>query len=239
MLLYFFDDLVGVFPSEEESLKVKAVIFDVDGTLINSIAPFHRMVVELFQRLKLTPPSREVVNDIIGNGESLLENFVPKHWKNRDLLIEKGQNLGYRLWKRFIKKELQPIPGSREVLEQIKRAPLAIGIVTSGSTDYVTLLQEKGFLPPMDVIVTKDDIPVLKPAPDPLLECLARLKMESTDCIYIGDAPVDIRAGKAAGIATVAVLTGAGSQESLSAEEPDHIIPDVSHLWKILDMHRE
>ena len=216
-------------------MKAKAVIFDVDGTLIDSITPFHQMVVELFKRLKLTPPSREELNDMIGNGKSILDNFVPRDWKNRELIIEKGRSIGYRLWKRFLKKELQPIHGSGAVLDQIKESALAIGIVTSGSADYVAFLQKKGFLPPMDAIVTKDDIPILKPAPDPLLECLARLGMESKECIYIGDAPVDIRAGKAARIATVAVLTGAGTQESLLAEEPQHIIPDVTYLWNILN----
>lgn len=216
-------------------MKFKAVIFDLDGTLIDSIASFYRMVVELFKGLGFDPPPRETVNDMIGNNQSLLENVVPKHWKNRDLFIEKGRDLGYRLWKRFIKQELRPIPGSREVLERIKESALPIGIVTSGSADYVAFLQEKGFLPPVDAIITKDDLPVLKPAPEPLLECMVRLGVEPEGCIYIGDAPVDIRAGKASGVVTVAVLTGAGSQESLSAEGPDYIIPDVTHLWEVLE----
>lgn len=219
--------------NENLTQRLKAVIFDLDGTLVDSITPFYQLVVEIFEGIGITPPSREIVNEKLGKGESLLESAVPKHWPNRKFLIEKGREIGYRLWQRLQENELRPIPGNLEALERLKRAVILTGVVTSGTADYVAVLQRRGFLPAMDAIVTQGDVSRGKPAPDPILECLRRLEMEPGRCAYVGDSPIDIQAGKASGVITIAVLSGTGSYGSLLAERPDHIIQDVTHLWEI------
>lgn len=219
--------------------RVKAVIFDLDGTLVDSITPFYRLVVEIFQGIGIAPPSREIVNEKLGRGESLLESAVPHHWPNRKFLIEKGRKIGYRLWQRLQENELRPIPGNLETIERLKKAAILTGVATSGTADYVAFLQRRGFLPAMDAIVTQEDVSRGKPAPDLILECLRRLEAGAGCSVYVGDSPIDIQAGKACGVIVVAVLSGAGSYSSLLAEGPDYIVQDVTHLWEIPNLFED
>ena len=75
-----------------------------------------------------------------------------------------------------------------------------------------------------------------KPAPDGILECLKRMKIPPNQAITIGDTPLDIRAGKAAGTLTVGVLSGIGSCSQLQAEEPTAIIGGVSDLLSLFNL---
>ena len=79
-------------------------------------------------------------------------------------------------------------------------------------------------------------MPQFKPAPDPILECTRRLGISPSESIYVGDAPIDIIAGKRAGTTTVAVLTGAGSYKALEREIPDAIIQSVANLLEIVQV---
>jgi len=84
------------------------------------------------------------------------------------------------------------------------------------------------------VVMTREDGFPLKPAPDGILECLRRMNVHPTHAIIIGDTPLDIRAGKAAGTLTIGVLSGIGNQLQLEAEAPTAIIKDVSQLLSLL-----
>jgi phosphoglycolate phosphatase-like HAD superfamily hydrolase len=87
-----------------------------------------------------------------------------------------------------------------------------------------------------EAIITSDDVKKRKPAPDPLITCAQQLDMKPGNCVYVGDTTTDIKAGKAAGMRTVAVLTGFDEYEALEKEDPDAIIENVQNLLKIIDM---
>jgi phosphoglycolate phosphatase-like HAD superfamily hydrolase len=82
--------------------------------------------------------------------------------------------------------------------------------------------------------MTREDGFPLKPEPDGILECLRRMNVHATHAIAIGDTPLDIRAGKAAGTLTIGVLSGIGNQVQLEAEAPTAIIKDISQLLSLL-----
>ena len=75
-----------------------------------------------------------------------------------------------------------------------------------------------------------------KPAPDGTLECLRRMKVAPSHAITIGDTPLDVRAGKAAGTLTIGVLSGIGTREQLEAEKPTAIIKDISEVLSLLNL---
>lgn len=218
------------------SINLQAVIFDLDGTLIDSVIPFYGLIVEIFNEIGLQPPSRETINDILGNGLSIMEIMIPQNMENRNSLIQKGREIGYRLWQRFQQEQLKPFPYTWEILEKLKEKKVLRGIATSGEANYIRGLIERGLLPPLEVIVTKEDVSRLKPAPDIILECLRRLGCPAEGAVYVGDSPIDIKAGKTAGVKTIAVLTGTGNYDSLSIEGPEAIIPDISQLLNVLGL---
>jgi len=75
-----------------------------------------------------------------------------------------------------------------------------------------------------------------KPEPDGILECLRRMEVQPSHAITIGDTPLDIRAGKAAGTLTIGVLSGIGTQAQLEAEAPTAIIKDILQLLPLLNL---
>lgn len=79
-------------------------------------------------------------------------------------------------------------------------------------------------------IITSDDAPRIKPAPDPLFECSRRIGIAPEQCLFVGDTRMDIIAGKAAGTRTVGVLTGFDDFQSLVEVEPDAILSSVAEL---------
>lgn len=218
------------------STNIKAVIFDLDGTLIDSITPFYGLIVDIFTEIGLQPPSRETINDILGNGLSIMESLVPRNVGNRNYLIQKGKEVGSRLWQRFLQEQVKPFPYTWKTLERLKEKRVLCGIATSGEANYIRDLVEQGLLPPLGATVTKEDVSRLKPAPDIILECLRRLGCSAEGAVYVGDSPIDIKAGKAAGVKTIAVLTGTGNYDSLTIEGPEAIIPDISHLLSVLGL---
>ena len=84
--------------------------------------------------------------------------------------------------------------------------------------------------------MTREDGFPPKPAPDGILECLRRMKVQPNHAIVMGDSPLDIRAGKAAGTLTIGVLSGIGSLTQLEAEAPTAIINHVSQLLPLLNL---
>ena len=91
-------------------------------------------------------------------------------------------------------------------------------------------LERAGLRELLAVVITTDDAPRRKPAPDPLLEGARRIGLPAADCVYVGDSHVDIRAGRAAGMRTVAVLTGLDDAATLRREEPTLLLDNVEDL---------
>ena len=86
----------------------------------------------------------------------------------------------------------------------------------------------------MEVVIAADDVPRKKPAADPLLECSWRLGVRAEDSVYVGDSRTDVQAGIAAGMKTVAVLTGFDLRVALIKENPDAVMDSIAGLKGIL-----
>jgi phosphoglycolate phosphatase-like HAD superfamily hydrolase len=94
--------------------------------------------------------------------------------------------------------------------------------------------RDAGLEKQLEVIVTADDVRHKKPAAEPLVQCSEKLGVSAEKCVYVGDTRVDIRAGKAAGMGTVGVLTGFDDYDTLKNETPDAIIGSIAQLSETL-----
>ena len=95
-------------------------------------------------------------------------------------------------------------------------------------------LSNAGLVDLLEVIVTADDVRHKKPSAEPLIQCSQKLGVSFEKCVYVGDTRVDIRAGKAASMETVGVLTGFDDYDALKNETPDAIIDSIAQLSEIL-----
>jgi phosphoglycolate phosphatase-like HAD superfamily hydrolase len=84
-------------------------------------------------------------------------------------------------------------------------------------------------------VIGREDHTHRKPHPEAVLNCLNGLGVPAEDAIYVGDSPIDIEAGRRAGVRTVGVLTGTSDRAVLAAVEPDHILDSAADLLSLLE----
>ena len=212
-----------------------AVVFDLDGTLIDSIQVHFKVLNTAFERLDLPPVSWEDAMEAAKEGRFDWDRVLPDEDKTRkDEIIAKCVEIIADIQSEMLRANVRLIEGSVEVLRAIAETGMKIAIVTSTQERYIRdklyPFDEAGIAHLFEVIITTDDVPVKKPAPAPLIECGRRLGVPPERMVYVGDSHVDIRAGKAAGTKTIGVLTGMDDYDTLAAEKPDAILESVLDL---------
>jgi phosphoglycolate phosphatase len=121
------------------------------------------------------------------------------------------------------------LPGALEVLQTLRQRGLKVGIVTRNSELAVRTICDV-IDTVCDVFLPREAVRFVKPHPEHLKRALAGLQVSPREAVMIGDGPIDITAGKALGLKTVAVLTGGARRETLLASQPDLILDSVADL---------
>ena len=121
------------------------------------------------------------------------------------------------------------LPGAIEVLQALRQQGFKIGVVTRNSGSAVrTIYAAIDTL--CDVFLPREAVRFVKPHPEHLQRALEHLQVAAEQAVMVGDGPIDITAGKALGLKTVAVLTGGDRREALLASQPDLILDSVADL---------
>ena len=221
--------------SEDAPFPFKALIFDLDGTLIDTIPFYFNIVNAVMERLQMPPVSREAIADAAQDGTfewgRILSYRTEKHLEE---LTSRATAIVREVVPSLSREEIALFAGVASLLKAIARQGVRMGIATSTRRIHldrkVLALQEAGLAGLFHTVIAADDVPLSKPAPDPLLACAAKMGVAATDCLYIGDTRMDIRAGRAAGMTTVGVLTGFDNQCSLESANPHLVVESVTAL---------
>ncbi|MBL8861679.1 MAG: HAD-IA family hydrolase [Planctomycetes bacterium] len=207
--------------------SIRTVLFDLDGTLIDSIELIRRSY-EHAVRVHL---GRE-----LERGEWLAGLGRPLRWQFsqyvRDEREVEAMIATYRGWNLAHHDELvRPYPGAAEAVRALHERGLAIAIVTSKLHASARRgLAHCGFEDLFDVVIGVDDVAEHKPHPAPVLAALARLGRDARSAVMVGDSPHDLAAGRAAGTRTAAVAWGPFDSAALQACAPDHWIAAPADL---------
>jgi len=192
------------------------VVFDLDGTVVDTV----ELIVESFRHATRAVLRAELPDEVIlaGVGQPLMKQM-------RELSAEHAQELydTYREYNHRRHDELiRGYEGIADALDALRTADRRLGIVTSKSADTTQMaFRAVGLREHFQVVVTASDTSEHKPSPVPLLLCLSRFGAAAAGSLYVGDSPVDIEAGRAAGMATAAVAWGVFGKEQLLAARPD------------------
>lgn len=211
------------------SPRWQTIFFDLDGTLANTIP----LIVASYQHA-----FREV------RGEEI-EDARARAWIGRPLLgalleedPERGHDLDrtYREWNLANTERLiERYDGVPEMLTALKAAGANVHIVTSKRTETARLaLVGVGIDDLIDVVGALEHTTKHKPDPEPLLVAAAKLGVDPSTAVYVGDATVDILAARAAGMSAIAVTWGAGERAALEATDPDTVVDTVGELTAYL-----
>ena len=195
---------------------MRAVIFDIDGTLLDSVDLHAQAWVEAFAHFGVETDAAKVRSQIGKGGDELMPVFLPPERIERE-----GKEIeSYRsdLFKQKYLPEVRPFPAVRQLFERIRAAGLKIALASSGKGPEVERYQEiLGIADLVDVVTSSDDADRSKPHPD-IFEAAAQ-KLEEfgkAEMIVIGDTPYDAQAASKAGLRTIGVLCGGFPEADLS-----------------------
>ena len=204
-------------PLPSRKVDVQAVLFDMDGTLLDSFEQYRRALTAAMEDFDVEPPSTQRIRGLIG---------LPGLEVVRAVGVPSEQ--AYKVWIRWAEWEgrlanlVRPFPGILHVLERLRAAGYDLGIVTSRPRISLDATQAAlDLVPRVDVVVTRDDTANGKPHPDPILHALQRLEVSPAQGIYVGDTRYDIEAGQRAGCLTVLATWGDAGHSIPAAPELD------------------
>jgi len=223
---------------ERETKNLDALMFDLDGTLIDSIPTYFRITAAMLEEVGLPQAPRETVAALIKDGLSGFHRLIPEEMADRkEELIKACIRAGKRISARLYPDSVALIPGVQELFTRLSKAGIRIGIVTSSHEQNIerklSPLKKAGIDGLIDAIIVIEDTTEKKPSPEPVMVCARRLGVTEDRSVFVGDADIDILAGKRAGTFTVGVLTGVDDYETLAMNAPDMIVPGVQDLVPI------
>ena len=217
--------------------RIRAICFDVDGTLSDTDDVMVAQLTELLRPFRLLLPGRDltrVARGIVMEAEAPA-NFI---YGLPDLVGLDDEIFALRDWLvRQSKKNTRPfqlVPGTIEMLESLgKRYPLSV-VSARDTRTTMEFLNQFNLVPYFKCIATDQTCEHTKPFPDPILWAAREMGVLPEACLMVGDTPVDIRAGKAAGAQTLGVLCGFGEEDELKQYGADLIISMTNELVQVL-----
>lgn len=209
---------------------MKAVLFDWDGTLVDS----RRTVLEAYRRA-----SRDVVGYAYPTTAAEEESVLTGHTQVSLTAIASDPQTLESLVAATVAAYPRATPalafdGATDLLDSLRAGGVRIGVVTSKvRRSFEHDAEHLGLSGRVDAVVAGDDGHRPKPDPAPVLACLAELGASPTAAVFVGDGPDDVAAGRAAGVRTVAALHGFAPRTVLTAS-PDRTIDSLGGLRAVL-----
>lgn len=218
------------------SFPPQAVLFDLDGTLLDSRGDIARAANAARAHFHLAPWPEEKVARFVGRGVSYLVAGVLE--TQDPFRLEEGTRVLLEHYRRETAAFSRFFDGAKELLDFLDAERIPCAIISNKPSDLTrkvltTLNVERYF----SVVFGHDDTPKAKPHPQPLLSALEKLNVSPEHAFFIGDSPVDIQAARAAGIRVGVVTHGFSSLEELKAAKPDVIVHHLLDFIKIFQGH--
>jgi pyrophosphatase PpaX len=211
--------------------SIKGVLFDLDGTLVDTEA----LILASFRYATKTVLGRDIPDEELRAkiGQPLtvqMWDWADGSQEVHDKLFNTYLEHNDRVHSQLIRSFPDTIPS----LDALRAAGLPLGIVTSKrSENAARAMKSTGIDGYFEFVVAPDTFPAHKPDPEPVLHGCELLGVQHEECIYIGDSPYDMQAGRGTGCVTVAALWGMFGRDDLLAEHPDYAISSLAELVPI------
>ncbi|MCW4025779.1 MAG: HAD family hydrolase [Candidatus Bathyarchaeota archaeon] len=214
-----------------DKINAKGIFLDLDGTIVDSSQAYLQAAQTAFLAIKKTPPT---LTEALEIPKRLEQGLDISHLVNGE--TNKFLNIYLKTYYTATKTKTRLLPEITFTLKMLsKKAKLALITMRHvPKQDLILELQHFGLSKYFSQVITAADTVKPKPSPEALNKCIKDLNLQISDCLIAGDSVNDIRAGKAAGAKTVAVLSGLYLCEELEVEKPDLILPDLNVLPEYL-----
>ncbi len=214
---------------------MQALIFDLDGTLVDTvyahIFAWQRALAESGMAIDGWRIHRK-----IGMSGGLFTRAVAREL-GRELTADEARDLQHRHGELFIQllPERRPLPGAVDLISFLQRTQIPFGIATSGQRPEINASLDVLGIHPDTVVVERGDVLRAKPEPDLFLACQQRMGINVSNCYVVGDAVWDLLAARRAGMLSIGLLSGGYGEDELSRAGAFRVYRDTAELYQSLD----
>ena len=225
---------------EQVPTAPKAILFDLDGTLVDSATDLAIALKNTFLVMGLKPHSELKVRQWIGNGvNKLIHRGLTNSMDGiaEETEFAKTREIFNEAYMNQIGEESELYPGVTAELENFKKAGIKTACITNKDRNFTLQVLEKIEIKKyFDVVVCGDDLDNKKPSPEPLLFAAKKLSVSAVECLMIGDSKTDVKSANAAGIEIICVDYGYAQGENLKTLKIKAMISsfsEISDCWEM------
>ena len=215
----------------------RAVIFDLDGTLIDTAPDLTRATNHVLQLNGRPAVSVDEVRGMVGRGARKLIalGFARTGAEVEPERLDELFDVFVDFYAENIAVDSRLFPGARAVLERCRDGEIALGICTNKLEGLSRRLVEKlGLAGYFGAIVGQDTVKAAKPDPRPYHEALRQLGVASARSLFVGDSEIDVRTARAAGVPIIGMSFGY-TERPVSDFSPDYLAADYEELWPLIE----
>ena len=214
-------------------MKYKAVLYDMDGTVLDTLADLTDAVNVSLRRFGLPEQPAMHVRDVLGNGaRRLIMGCLPENTDERtaDAVLEFYKPY----YDAHCREKTAPYPGITELMQRLRDAGVKQAVVSNKPDGAVKELAELFFGGLIEAAVGESETVRLKPCPDAVLAAAKLMGVSKDECVYVGDSEVDIETARRAGMDCISVAWGFRDEDMLRAEGASCIVRSAEELFDAL-----
>ncbi|WP_432697935.1 phosphoglycolate phosphatase [Marinobacterium sp. YM272] len=214
-----------------------AVLFDLDGTLVDSVPDLARAVDQMLEALGRAPAGIDAVRQWVGNGadtlvkRALSGSVEVQLDEENEELFPVARELFFGAYAQANGRTSQVYPGVAELLEHYRHQGVPMAVVTNKPGSFTgPLLEQLGLAAYFSVVVAGDTLAEKKPSAAPLLYACDRLQAAADKALMIGDSSVDVAAARGAGCPVICVSYGYNKGAPIESAGADRVIDSLAEL---------
>lgn len=214
--------------------KVRLVLFDLDGTLVDSVGDLAWCANEMLHSLAMPKQDPEAARNWVGNG---VERFVKRALTNDmqaepdEALFKAGLEIFNKLYAEHASDHSEVYPGVFESLERLRKLDLHLACVTNKPEPFTSnLIEALGLNVYFELVVAGDTTPRKKPDPMPLHYAADYFDLDYGTCLMVGDSSNDVLAARSAGFGIVCVPYGYNHGHDIAESKPDLVVGNLVEL---------
>lgn len=221
-------------------LPIKAVVIDLDGTLLDTAPDLAEAATRMAAELGLPPIALDTVKSYIGNGVSRLVKRVLTREMDTEPdteLFARALPVYERHYAEGVSRESRPFPSVVEGLQAMRAAGFRLACITNKAEKFtVPLLKDTGLFDFFELILSGDTLPRKKPDPLPLLHACEHFGIAPAELLLIGDSLNDAQAARAAGCHVFCVPYGYNRGRSVDELDLDAVVPSLLDATKLIQL---
>jgi N-acetyl-D-muramate 6-phosphate phosphatase len=217
--------------------KIRAVMLDLDGTLLDTAPDFVAVVNKLLLENERDELPHDIIRACVSNGSKALITLAFAIEESHEKFVSLRARL-LELYTHHIAVFTKPFPGIQELLNKLAERDIPWGIATNKPAAYtVPLMEQLAMQPAPAIVICPDHVQDSKPHPESLFLAARELNCSAEEIIYIGDHKRDIECGKRAGSITIAAAYGYIGDDNIDNWQADYRVEHAQEIWPIVEKY--